>query len=105
MTYTDGVVETTIDLRTYRLAAVKKAAYRFADRCTAVLGAPAGDVLPACFRFRPGTPGPTALETVRAFFDELLDQELREEIAEETAPLRTLFLAHAYSKIDLLRRD
>ncbi len=105
MTYTDGAVETAIDLRAYRLASIKKAAYRLADRCTAILGAPAGDTLPVSFRFRPGTSEASALEAVRSFFEELLDQELREQIAEETGPVRTLILAHAFSRVDLLRRD
>jgi His-Xaa-Ser system protein HxsD len=44
-------------------------------------------------------------EVVRQFFQELLDQELREQIAEETAPVRTLILAHAFSKADLIKRE
>lgn len=105
VTYTDGVVTTTIELRVYRLAAIKKAGYRLANRCTLELGAPGDEHVPATLRFRPGTSEETALEAVRAFFEELLDQELREQLSEETASLRTLILAHAYSKIDLLRRD
>lgn len=105
MTYTDGTVKTAVDLRMYRLAAIKKAAYRLANRCTVVLGEPDEQGVPLTFHFRPGTVEETALEAVRAFFDEAMDQELREQIAEETAPLRTLILAHAFSKVDLLRRD
>lgn len=105
MTYTDGAVNTTIDVRAYRLTAIKKAAYRLANRCTVVLGPPDEHAVPVSFRFRPGTAEETALEAVRAFYDEVMDQELREQIAEETAPLRTLILAHAFSKVDLLRRD
>jgi His-Xaa-Ser system protein HxsD len=105
VTYTDGAVETTIDVRAYRLGAIKKAAYRLANRCTVVVGSPGEEIVPLTFRFRTGTTEETALEAVRAFFDEVMDQELREQIAEETAPLRTLILAHAFSKVDLLRRD
>ena len=103
--YANGAVETTVDLRTYRLAAVKKAAYRLANRCTAILGTASDETLPVSFRFRPGTSEASALDAVRAFFEELLDQELREQIGEETAPVRALNLAHAFSKIDLIRRD
>lgn len=105
MMYADGAIETTIDLRTYRLTAIKKAAYRLANRCTAILGAASGDTLPVTFRFRPGTSETSAIEVVRAFFEELLDQDLREQVAEETAPMRTLILAQAFSKVDLIRRD
>ncbi len=38
-------------------------------------------------------------------FQELLDQELREQIAVETAPLRNLILAHAYSRTGLPSDD
>lgn len=102
----DGTaIRTTIDLRSYRLAAVKKAAYRLAARCTAVLGTLEHEQLPIAFNFKPGTNEATAREAVRLFFEELLDQELREHVAEETAPMRALILAQAFSKTDLIRRE
>ena len=104
-TFRDGAVQTRIDLRAYRLSAVQKAAYRFAERCTAVLGSPEADVLPVQFVFRPGVAEPAALETVRLFFQELLDQELREQIGEETRAVRALILAQAFSRTDLIRQD
>src|SRR5689334_8075438 len=101
----EGAIALMIDVRVYRLTAVKKAAYRLADRCTAVIGVPDEHRLPVSLHFRPGTGEPGAREGVRAFYQELLDQELREQIAEETEPVRTLILAHAFSKIDLIKRD
>jgi His-Xaa-Ser system protein HxsD len=97
-----GEVHLSIDLRAYRLNAVKKTAYRLADRCTAVLGAPDVDALPVTFLFKSGVSEDAAREVVRAFFEELLDQELREEIGEETGPLRALLIANAFSKTDLI---
>jgi His-Xaa-Ser system protein HxsD len=101
----DGAIGLTIDVRVYRLAAVKKAAYRLADRCTAIIGAPADHLLPVSLRFKPGTAEDTAREAARSFFQELLDQELRAQIAEETDAIRTLILAQAFSKADLIKRD
>lgn len=101
----DGSARANLDLRVYRLAAIKKAAYRVASRCTVVLGVSEGDNLPVRVLFKPGTAEGAAREGVRAFFEELLDQELREHIAEETGPVRTLILAHAFSKTDLIRRQ
>jgi His-Xaa-Ser system protein HxsD len=101
----DNAMALVIDVRVYRLAAVKKAAYRLADRCTAVIGSPDDHLLPVSLRFKPGTAEAAARETARAFFQELLDQELREQIAEETDSIRTLILAHAFSKADLIKRD
>jgi His-Xaa-Ser system protein HxsD len=104
-TLVDGAIALMIDERVYRLSAVKKAAYRMADRCTAVIGAPADPLVPLTLRFKPGTTDSGAREAARLFFQELLDQELREQIADETNAMRTLILAHAFSKADLIQRD
>jgi His-Xaa-Ser system protein HxsD len=100
----DGAIALKIDVRVYRLTAVKKTAYRMADRCTAVIGALADPLAPVTLRFKPGTTEAGAREAARLFFQELLDQELREQIADETSAVRTLILAHAFSKADLIKR-
>lgn len=104
-TFREGTVQVSIDLEVYRLTAVQKSAYRLAERCTAVLGTPEGNRLPVTFTFRPGTAEPDALEAVRLFFQELLDQELREKIGDETRALRALIIAQAFSRTDLIRHD
>ena len=53
--------------------------------------------------FKAGTTSVAANEIARVFFQELLDQELREHVAEETGPVRTLIIAQAFSKTDLIR--
>jgi His-Xaa-Ser system protein HxsD len=101
----NGEVRRILDLRVYRLAAIQKSAYRCADRFTAILGSPEGDLIPVTLQFRPNASAATAREAVRVFFQELLDQELREQIAVETDAIRTLILAHAFSNADLIKRD
>jgi His-Xaa-Ser system protein HxsD len=101
----DGAISVDLDLRVYRLTAIKKAAYRFADRFTAVIGTAVQDQLPVSLYFKPSTSAPIAREVTRQFFQELLDQELREQIAEETNAVRTLILAHAFSHADIIKRD
>ena len=103
--FENGAARGLLDLRSYRLAAIKKAAYRIADRCTAALGSPTDERLPLTLTFKAGTSETAAKECVRLFLEELLDQELRAEIAAETEPLRVLILAHAFSKTDLIRHD
>lgn len=103
--FVDGSIPLAIDLRNYRLSAVKKAAYRFADRFTAILGSPDAERLPVSLRFKSNVSESTAREHARQFFQELLDQELREEIAGETVSVRTLILAHAFSNLDLIKRE
>lgn len=104
-TFHDGAIQAVLDLRVYRLAAIQKSAYRFAERCTAVLGSPEADRLPIRFLFGPAVTEQDALETVRLFFQELLDQELREQVGDETRALRALILAQAFSRTDLIRQD
>jgi His-Xaa-Ser system protein HxsD len=101
----EGIVEVTIDLRNYRLTAVKKTAYRLADKCTVVFGNIDGDRLPLTFSFRVTSTPSSRDEVLRLFFQDLLDQELREEVAVETAALRHLILAHAFSRTDLIQRQ
>ncbi|MCW5801091.1 MAG: His-Xaa-Ser system protein HxsD [Deltaproteobacteria bacterium] len=100
----DGAIPLTIDLRAYRLGAIKKAGYRLAERCTLVIARVEGECLFGSLAFRPTVDAAAAREVARQFFQELLDQELREELAEETSSMRALILAHAFSKTDLIRR-
>jgi His-Xaa-Ser system protein HxsD len=99
-----GPKRVILDSRTYRLAAIKKAAYRVAALCTAVLEHADDDRIAVTFMFKPITSEAAASEAVRAFYQELLDQELREHVAEETTPLRMLILAQAFSRTDLIER-
>ncbi len=105
LVFRDGAIDATIDTRVYRLTAIQKAAYRFADRFTAVLGSLEEHQLPVRFVFRSGTDERAAVDAARLFFQELLDQELRELVGEETRAIRSLILAHAFSNTDLIRRD
>ncbi|XYI02571.1 His-Xaa-Ser system protein HxsD [Sorangium sp. So ce1128] len=96
--FRDGYIAITVDLRAYRLSAVQKAAYRMAAKCTAVVGKIHDQSLEVTLTFPPTTSERAALEAARLFFEELLDQELREKVGEETASLRALILAHAFSR-------
>ena len=99
--FRDARVDFAVDLRAYRLASVQKTAYRLAARCTALLGNVTESSVSVTLTFPAATREAEALDVARLFFQELLDQELRERIAVETAPLRNLILAHAYSRTGL----
>ena len=105
LAFLDGSVCVVIDTRVYRMAAVQKAAYRMADKCTVVVGGVDDHRLPIRLTFRSGTTEEQALVTARLFFQELLDQELREQVGGETRAMRDLILAHAFSRTDLVRRE
>ena len=100
-TFRDGGVDLVIDPHAYSLAAVKKAAYRLAARFTAVLGEVSESTVSVRLTFPKVVTEEEASEAARIFFQEILDQDLREQIARETAPLRDVILAHAYSRTGL----
>jgi His-Xaa-Ser system protein HxsD len=88
-----------LDMNVYRLAAIKKAAYKFGDRCfIQVATLPNG-----CARVEINPKAPTASATMleAEFRNEALDQELREMISDETVGVRNLLLAQAFSATSL----
>ena len=101
----DGRVRLTIDLRLYRLAAVQKAAYRLADTFTAILGDIHEQVACLDLVFPDRAASGDVSGAVRRLYQELLDQELREKVAEETQAVRALIIAQAFSRTDLIKRD
>lgn len=89
----------SFDARTYRLNAVKKAAYRLGDRCVSEIEVGPGDVIQVTLSMRHAGP----LDVLVADFrSEVLDQELREVVAAETEAVRNLILAQAFSQTALL---
>lgn len=88
------------DSSVYRLSAVKKAAYRFGDRCFVQITSPGGANIQVTLRARDPAGGVEAL--VGEFCNEVLDQELREVVAEETESVRDVLMAQAFSAISLV---
>lgn len=95
-------VSLQLDPRVYRLSAVKKAAYRVLDRCHVRIGETPAGAIQVNLRSLEGALDADAI--ARAFLDEALDQELREVVAEETAAVRDLLLAQAFSALSLVDR-
>jgi His-Xaa-Ser system protein HxsD len=93
-------VSIIVDARVYRLSAVKKAAYRMADRCFVRIEAESAGRIEV--RLAPKTEQ-IPCETLEGMFrNELLDQDLRETIAEETERVRNLILAQAFSGVSVI---
>lgn len=94
-----GDLVAKFDRNVYRLSAIKKAAYKYgglfcvlieeSDRFTVVT-------------LRPKAANDKPEESAGEFCNEVLDRELREEIAAETVGIRNLLLAHAFSKTSLI---
>lgn len=92
-----------IDLSIYGLDALLKSAYRFTDRCFIHLQRTSPNVVEVRMRPKSTTDEPDTI--LREFFNDLLDQKLREVVAAETAGIRDLIMAHALSKTNLVRPD
>ena len=88
-----------IDEQIYCLEAVQKASYRFIDRLTVFITRCNGQII--C-EVEPVNGTESHLDqNVANFKRELLDQQLRKQIKNETEPARNLILAYAFSRSGL----
>lgn len=87
-------VDVTFAAQTASIDAIQRAAYRFSDRFSCELTP--GEDEHLCRLTAVGDQ--TLAEHVADFRTEVLDQVLRERIRAETEPIRTMILAHAFSK-------
>lgn len=85
------------DLAIYRLAAIKKAAYRFAGEFEVSIEGLSDNRVRVALTRR----NANGRLSVPDFPREVLDQDLREQIAEETAGIRDILLAHTFSELPL----
>jgi len=95
----DGSFVAKFDRNVYRLSAVKKAAYKYGGMFHVLIEETDGVVLAS---LRPVSCNTDPEQAAGMFCNEVLDQELREEIAAETNGIRDLLLAHAFSKTSLI---
>ena len=84
----------------YNVEAVKRAAYQFSDR-VAVEVAPVDGTIHCRLIPRSTTAAERLEQIAHDFRIEVLDQDLRLKIADETEPLRNLILSLAFSKTGL----
>src|SRR4051794_13971800 len=94
-----STITIVVDPRVYRLSAVKKAAYRLGDRCSAQIESLHDGGIQVRLTAKSENTPAEAIEPT--FLSELLDQELREAIASETERVRNLLLAQAFSGLSL----
>lgn len=94
-----------IDLGIYCLDAVLRACYAFTDRCYLLLmrGEPPRDRLQVFAQAK--RPELDVRVLLGEFANELLDQQLRRAVAEETGAVRELIVAQAFAEGNLLDRD
>ena len=88
-----------INEQTYCLEAIQKAAYRFIDRLTIFITKSEGNFV--CEITPIASDDVMFNEHIANFKRELLDQQLRKQIKDETEPTRNLILAYAFSRSGL----
>lgn len=95
----------TFDTRIYSALAIKKAAYKFAAHFASLITTTSEHELTVELKFLRQQNEADQNELVQAFLNEVLDQDLREQIARETESTRNLILAEAFSKTSLLHEE
>ena len=95
----DGIYSCEIRLSSeiFSWDVIKRAAYRLSGRCSFDFKSDGNEIICKLVFPRPQPPEIVAATEV-AFRNEILDQDLRARIAEETAPIRNALLAFAFSK-------
>lgn len=95
------MVEVRFDASVYSADAVKRALYRFSDRFVADIKQQDSEFV-CLIEFPTGVSAEAMQRDTASFKKEVLDQDLREKIRAETAAVRNLILAHAFSKTGLI---
>ena len=88
------------DSSVYRLSAIKKAAYRYGDRCHFLIRTTSEGRIEADVRAKDKAADINQLAL--DFANEALDQDLREQILAETEGIRNLLIAHSFSRTSLI---
>lgn len=99
----DGSLIISVNIELYSLGALFRTCYSFTDRCYLFLEQT--DAPPIIkVRFAKKDPNCDLSAIVGEFSNELIDQKLRLDIAEETKAIRELIVAQAFTEADLLNR-
>ena len=98
----DGL-KVVFDCCAYDLVSIQKAAYKFGDRCHILVST--DDEKHAIVRLRAKRTIDDPRFLAGEFCNEVLDQQLRKIVADETAGIRDLLLAQAFSKTNLVSPD
>lgn len=94
----------SVDLAAFSLESIKRSAYRFTDRFSVNIHVE-GSVASCDLNFDAGISEEMVERFVAAFQKDLLDQDLRAKVREETKDVRNLILAYAFSRTGLIADD
>ncbi len=89
-------LELNFDVRVFSIDTIKRALYRFSDKCSFDIQQKDNDITVTIHT--------KADENLSAKIkNEVLDQDLRDTLSKETANIRTLILANAFSNTGLIQ--
>lgn len=94
----------TFDAKVYSLTAVKKAAYRHLDAFATHISV-IGDDIRCELTFTPPVTTQEGERLANELRKEVLDQDLRQRLYEETEAVRNVILAHTFSKAGLFKKE
>jgi len=100
-----GAFALSVDLSIFSREAVLRAAYKFTDRCHLFVERESDDGGRLVVTFRPRNPESGLADLVGEFSNELVDQQLREQLACEAGPIREMLVAQAFAEGNLLDPD
>jgi His-Xaa-Ser system protein HxsD len=95
-----NTVKVHLQTQIYRLSAIKKAAYQFADK--SFIHIVESESASVTVEMKRKSHSIDMGDLAGSFCNEVLDQELRELVAQETEPIRNLLLAQAFSCTSLI---
>ncbi len=88
-------LELVFDVRVFSLDTIKRALYRFADKCSFDVQQKDSDIIVTIH-------SKVDIDLSDRIRNEVLDQDLRDSLSKETANIRTLILANAFSNTGLI---
>jgi His-Xaa-Ser system protein HxsD len=92
-----------VDLSIYSAEAIRRAGYKLTDRCFVFLAPGTSEgTLVACLAPKSPQPATYVEELMGEFANEVLDQKLRESLAEEFGPIQALITEQAFGEANLL---
>lgn len=94
-------VDLSFDNNVFPLDTIKRALYRFADRCSFDIQSSEAQISVA-LHFSANMTESAIDELCSRIRNEVLDQDLRDTISKETTHIRTLILANAFSNAGLI---
>ena len=100
----EGRLSIFVDTKIYSLEALFRTCYVFTDRCYLFLE-PSNDPQIIAVRFASKSADGALSITTAEFSNELVNQRVRLDIANETRSIRELIVAQAFAEADLLDRS